>query len=103
MGCLPCPQPILPSGFSTRSPNRRTCGLYPSRLLAMFSERLARLACRGDDTAGVVHLDMCRAAGMTAEQIGWLVESGRWQSPFPRTYVTFSGPMPVITVQHAAL
>lgn len=66
-------------------------------------ERHAHLAALGAATAGAVHLNGCRAAGLTDEQIGWLVESGRWQSPFPRVYVTFSGPIPTATMHHAAI
>jgi hypothetical protein len=40
---------------------------------------------------------------MTDERIRWLVESGRWQSPFPRVFVAFSGPIPLLTLQYAAL
>jgi hypothetical protein len=57
----------------------------------------------GIATAGAVHLDDCRRAGMTSEAVKWLLESGRWQSVFPRVYATFSGPVPLITRQHAAL
>jgi hypothetical protein len=57
----------------------------------------------GADTSGAVHLDQCREVGMSVEQVKWQVESGRWQSPFPRAYVTFSGPIPLVTMQHAAL
>jgi hypothetical protein len=40
---------------------------------------------------------------LTDERLHWLVASGRWQSPFPRVYVTFSGPIPAVTIQFAAL
>jgi hypothetical protein len=52
---------------------------------------------------GALSLDECLATGMTARQLHWLLESGRWQMPFPRVYVTFSGPLPAATVQAAAL
>jgi hypothetical protein len=55
------------------------------------------------DSAGAVDIYACRSAGMSDQRVQWLVESGRWQSPFPRTYVTFSGPVPVTTMQFAAL
>lgn len=57
----------------------------------------------GAETAGAVDIETCRAAGLTVAQTKWLVESGRWQSPFPRVYVTFSGPIPPVTMEHAAL
>jgi hypothetical protein len=57
----------------------------------------------GDDTAGAVDVAICRAVGITADRVKWLLGSGRWQSPFPRVYVVFNGPIPLITMQHAAL
>ncbi|HWA67091.1 MAG TPA: hypothetical protein VG899_12080 [Mycobacteriales bacterium] len=57
----------------------------------------------GHETAGAVDLSACRAAGLSSTRIHWLVESGRWQSPLPRVYVTFSGPLPLETMLHAAL
>jgi hypothetical protein len=57
----------------------------------------------GADTAGAVHLDECRGAGLAADRLGYLVESGRWQSPYPRVFITFSGPVPLLTRQFAAL
>jgi hypothetical protein len=54
-------------------------------------------------TSGVVSLDECRQAGLADEQVWWLVESGRWQSPFPRVFVAFSGPIPRTTLIEAAL
>lgn len=50
-----------------------------------------------------MHLDRCRASGFTDRRLRWLVESGRWQSPLPRVYVGFSGPIPLSTMQHAAV
>lgn len=66
-------------------------------------ERHAWLAGLGHDTAGAMQLAACRAAGLTDEQLSWLVETGRWQLVYPRVYVTFSGPIPATTRQHAAL
>jgi hypothetical protein len=57
----------------------------------------------GATTNGAVHIDDCRAAGLGDRNLRWLIESGRWQSPCPRVYVVFSGPIPVLTMQHAAL
>lgn len=57
----------------------------------------------GDDTAGAVDLATCRASGLSDERLHWLVETGRWQSPFPRVYVVFSGPVPLLTMQFAAV
>lgn len=57
----------------------------------------------GEQTAGAVDLAMCRSVGLTDARVHWLVGSGRWQSPFPRVYVTFSGPIPLLTMHHAAL
>lgn len=57
----------------------------------------------GAETGGAIHLDSCREAGLSDEQLAWLVETRRWQSPLPRVYVTFSGPIPTTTLQHAAL
>jgi hypothetical protein len=57
----------------------------------------------GANTAGAVDLTMCRAVGLTDDRAHWLVVTGRWQSPFPRVYVVFSGPIPLLTRQHAAL
>jgi hypothetical protein len=55
------------------------------------------------DTAGAAHLDQCRGAGISDRQLHRLVHNGRWQSPFPRVYVEFSGPIPLLTMQYAAL
>jgi hypothetical protein len=63
----------------------------------------AELVVLGAETAGAVDIATCRAAGLTVSRVRWLVESGRWQSPFPRVYVTFSGPIPLSTMEHAAL
>jgi hypothetical protein len=57
----------------------------------------------GSDTAGAVDLTAALAAGLTDDRLRWLVMSGRWQSPFPRVYVIFSGPIPARTMQFAAL
>jgi hypothetical protein len=54
-------------------------------------------------TGGAISRDECRTAGLTDEQLKWLLESGRWQLPYPRVFVTFSGPVPVETRQFAAL
>jgi very-short-patch-repair endonuclease len=57
----------------------------------------------GADSAGAVEIGQCRAAGLSDEQVKWLVESGRWQSAFRGTYVAYSGPVNADTRQHAAL
>jgi hypothetical protein len=57
----------------------------------------------GAASEGAVDVATCRAAGISDDRLWWLVQSGRWQSPYPRVYVAFSGPMPLLTVQHAAL
>lgn len=57
----------------------------------------------GADTAGAVDINGCRDAGMTYRQVNRLLLTDRWQSPFPRVYVTFSGPIPATTLDHAAL
>jgi hypothetical protein len=57
----------------------------------------------GADTGGAVDLATCRAAGVSDDRIAWLLKSGRWQSPFPRVYVVFTGPLLSVTRQHAAL
>jgi hypothetical protein len=57
----------------------------------------------GEDTAGAVHFDECHAAGVSDRVLHRLVETGRWQTPFPRVYVVFSGPIPMLTLQFAAL
>jgi hypothetical protein len=57
----------------------------------------------GHATAGAVHLNDCRAAGMRDDRIRSLVESGRWQSPYPRVFVTFSGPVPLLTRQYPSV
>jgi hypothetical protein len=57
----------------------------------------------GEDTAGAVSLRECREADLSDAQTRWLVETGRWQSPYPRVYVTFSGPIPRVTLEYAAL
>jgi hypothetical protein len=64
---------------------------------------LNRAYCLPADSAGAVSLDQCLAAGLTPRQLHWLLESGRWQLPFPRVYVTFSGPIPAATIQQAAI
>jgi hypothetical protein len=40
---------------------------------------------------------------MSDRRLHHLVETGRWQLAYPRVYVTFSGPIPLVTRQHAAL
>jgi hypothetical protein len=55
------------------------------------------------ESAGAVDRGTCRIAGMSDGGIEWLVSSGRWQSPFPRVFVTFSGPIPHLTMEHAAI
>jgi len=40
---------------------------------------------------------------MSDRRVFDLVATGRWQSPLPRTYVTFSGPIPPVTMLYAAL
>jgi hypothetical protein len=57
----------------------------------------------GRETAGATHLDQCRVAGLSERRLHLLVATGRWQSPFPRVYVTFSGPIPPLTMLYAAL
>jgi hypothetical protein len=57
----------------------------------------------GHDTAGAAYLRDCRLAGITDDRIRYLVESGRWQSPYPRVFVTFSGPVPLLTRQYAGV
>lgn len=48
--------------------------------------------------------DNLRSLGFTKDKVGWLVESGRWQRPFPRVYATFSGPIPYqVTLMAAVL
>lgn len=53
--------------------------------------------------SGVVHLDDCRRAGLRSRHLEWLLASGRWQSPLPRVYVTYSGPLPPAAVREAVL
>jgi hypothetical protein len=65
--------------------------------------RDAALIPLGEATAGAVHIDECRAAGVSDRRLYQLVQTGRWQSPFPRAYVVFSGPIPLLTMQYAAL
>jgi hypothetical protein len=55
------------------------------------------------DQDGALTLRQCLDTGLTARQVHWLVASGRWQSPFRRVYVTFTGPLPPATLHHAAL
>jgi hypothetical protein len=57
----------------------------------------------GGATDGAVNVEQCRQASLTDRQLHRLVESRRWQAPFPRVYVTFSGPIPLRTMQFAAL
>jgi hypothetical protein len=57
----------------------------------------------GEATGGAIHLDECRAAGMTDARLKWLVRSGRWQPVLPRVYIGFTGPVPLLTRQYAAL
>jgi hypothetical protein len=65
--------------------------------------RIAPLDGLGAERAGAVDYATCRLAGMTDERIEWLVKSGRWETLFPRVYAAFSGPIPSLTMQHAAL
>jgi hypothetical protein len=57
----------------------------------------------GAETAGAIDLYACRRAGLSDERVHWFVETGRWQSPLPRVFVTFSGPVPIDTMRFAAL
>jgi hypothetical protein len=57
----------------------------------------------GADTGGAIDIYACRRAGLSDQRVHWLVDTGRWQSPLPRVFVTFSGPVPAITMQFAAL
>jgi hypothetical protein len=57
----------------------------------------------GNATAGAVDIESCRAMGISNDRLKWLLGSGRWQSPLPRVYVVFSGPLPILTMQYAAL
>ena len=51
----------------------------------------------------VLQYDECQAAGISRRQLQRLLKTRRWQSPFPRVYVTFSGPVPRRTMLEAAL
>lgn len=66
-------------------------------------KRDPRLLGIGIQAAGAVHIHSCREAGLDDERVRWLVESGRWRALWPRVYVTFSGPIPLLTLQHAAV
>lgn len=48
----------------------------------------------GLSNEGVVDLGGCEQAGITEDKLRWLVSSGRWQTIYPRTFATFSGPLP---------
>jgi hypothetical protein len=61
------------------------------------------LAGLGADSGGAVDIYACRAAGLSDQRVQWLVETGRWQSPFPRTFATFSGPVPAATMLFLAI
>jgi very-short-patch-repair endonuclease len=65
--------------------------------------RDAHLLSLGAATAGAVSHETCRHAGLTDHRLSDLVGTGRWQSPWPRVYVTFSGPIPPMSLLHAAL
>jgi very-short-patch-repair endonuclease len=65
--------------------------------------RDADLLSLGATTDGVVSLAVCRTAGLTDRRLSDLVATGRWQSPWPRVYVTFSGPLPSATRLQAAV
>src|SRR3954468_815777 len=43
---------------------------------------------------GVVDLAACETGGISIDKLRWLIASGRWQSVYPRTFATFSGPLP---------
>jgi hypothetical protein len=66
-------------------------------------QRDADLLSLGATTDGVVSLDVCRAAGLSDRRLSDLVATGRWQSPWPRVYVTFSGPLPSAARLQAAV
>ena len=57
----------------------------------------------GADSAGAIDIYASRRAGLSDQRVHWLVDTGRWQNPFPRVFVTFSGPVPANTMQFAAL
>lgn len=69
----------------------------------MNSDQRERVETLAAHCAGAIDWTTCHCLGLTDEQVKWLVESGRWQSLHPRVYVTFSGPIPLDTRQHAAL
>jgi hypothetical protein len=57
----------------------------------------------GAETAGVVHLDQARAAGLSDRNLDRLVAGGRWQRVHPRVYATYSGPLTVAARRYAAV
>jgi hypothetical protein len=65
--------------------------------------RDSHLLSLGAASHGAVSLDACRAAGLSDHRLSDLVATGRWQSPWPRVYITFSGPLPSATRLYAAL
>jgi very-short-patch-repair endonuclease len=65
--------------------------------------RDSHLLSLGAATSGAASLDDCREAGLSARRLCDLVATGRWQSPYPRVFVTFSGPIPRATLLWAAI
>jgi uncharacterized protein YoaH (UPF0181 family) len=65
--------------------------------------RDAHLLSLGAATAGAVSHEACRDAGLSDRRLSDLVATGRWQTPWPRVYVTFSGPIPAVSRLQAAL
>jgi hypothetical protein len=65
--------------------------------------RDANLVHLGAEAFGIVHLDECRAAGLSHSKLDWLVRTGRWRYVFPRVLATFSGPVPYEAMLVAAV
>jgi hypothetical protein len=65
--------------------------------------RDAHLLGLGAATHCAVSHESCRDAGLSDRRLSDLVATGRWQSPWPRVYVTFSGPVPLMSRLQAAL
>jgi hypothetical protein len=66
-------------------------------------QRIPGLADLAEHRGGVVTRAECLSLGLSEGDLRWLLESGRWQSPFPRTLATFSGPIPRRSLEFAAL
>ncbi len=77
--------------------------MYGNAERMLNPRRDSHLLSVGAATSGAASLNDCREAGLSDRRLCDLVATGRWQSPYPRAFVTFSGPIPRATLLWAAI